>query len=272
MTSTPTHTGPEPVSTAGAMAGAGTATQAAGRMAGPAGPAGPPVRRSPVRRPGDRLPSPPRQRRPALAALAVLLVFGGAALAGLLALRVDQRVPVLVARRDIPVGQRITPGDVAVGRIAAEDVAVVRAEQTDLVVGQYATRSIRAKQLIDATMVDRSGFLRPGSVAVGVPMDAGRVPAQGLEVGDVVRVLRVPKAGATSVLVERAAVSQTTLQAGGGGGLTGDSPGSSVADGNQAATLVVTSEQANQVAAAAAASEITLVLLERGATTKPGTD
>jgi Flp pilus assembly protein CpaB len=266
MTSTPTHTGPESVSTAGAIAGAGPAAQAVGR------PSGRPGRRSSVPRPGDRLPAPPRQRRPALAALAVLLVFGGAALAGLLALRVDQRVSVLVARRDIPVGQRITPSDVAVGRIAAEGVAVVKAEQTDLVVGQYATQSIRAKQLIDATMVDRSGFLRPGSVAVGVPMNAGRVPAQGLEVGDVVRVLRVPKAGAPSVLVERAAVSQTTLQADAGRGLTGDSPGSSVADGNQAATLVVTSEQANQVAATAAANEITLVLLERGATTKPGQD
>ncbi|MGH3317395.1 MAG: hypothetical protein ACRDO0_14745, partial [Nocardioidaceae bacterium] len=46
----------------------------------------------------DRLPSPPRRRRPALAALAVLLIVGGATLAALLALRLDQRVPVMMAR------------------------------------------------------------------------------------------------------------------------------------------------------------------------------
>jgi hypothetical protein len=218
----------------------------------------------------DRLPSPPRQRRPALAALAVLLIVGGAALAGLLALRVDERVPVLVAARDIPVGQQITTADLAVARIAAEGVAVVGSGKADRVIGQYATRTIRAKQLIDASVVDRSGFLRPGSVAVGVPMTPGRVPAQGLEVGDVVQVLRVPKEGAPTVLVGRAAVSQTTLQASRSNGLTGGSQGTSVADGNQAATLVVDAGQANAVAASAAAAEITLVLLERGATTEAG--
>ena len=37
--------------------------------------------------PANRLPAPPRQRRPALAAIAVLLIVGGALLAGLLAIR-----------------------------------------------------------------------------------------------------------------------------------------------------------------------------------------
>lgn len=36
-----------------------------------------------------------------LAALAVLLIVGGAAAAGLLALRADERVPVLAAAREI---------------------------------------------------------------------------------------------------------------------------------------------------------------------------
>ncbi len=86
----------------------------------------------PARRPGSpdnagqRLPSPPRQRRPALAALAVLLIVGGAAIAGLLALRADSRVPVLVARHDIAVGARITRDDLAVARIAGENVKYVR--------------------------------------------------------------------------------------------------------------------------------------------------
>ena len=44
----------------------------------------------------SNVPAPPRRRRPALTALAVLLIVGGAALAGLLAVRMDSREPVLV--------------------------------------------------------------------------------------------------------------------------------------------------------------------------------
>ncbi len=55
-------------------------------------------------------PSPPKRRRPALTALAVLLIVGGAALAGLLAVRMDSREPVIVLNADVAVGQQITAG------------------------------------------------------------------------------------------------------------------------------------------------------------------
>ena len=43
--------------------------------------------------------------------LAVLLIVGSAAIAGLLAMRIDSRVPVLVAAHEIPVGAQITLAD-----------------------------------------------------------------------------------------------------------------------------------------------------------------
>src|SRR4051812_46889057 len=60
---------------------------------------------SPLR---SSVPSPPKRRRPALTALAVLLIVGGAALAGLLAVRMDSREPVMVVSRDVPGGTLIT--------------------------------------------------------------------------------------------------------------------------------------------------------------------
>src|SRR5690554_5465304 len=53
-------------------------------------------------------PAPPRRRRPAVALLGVLLIVGGAALAGLLALRMDSRDAVVVLNTDVPAGTVIT--------------------------------------------------------------------------------------------------------------------------------------------------------------------
>ena len=70
-------------------------------------------------------PSPPRRRRPALAAIAVLLIVGGAALAGLLALRLDSREPVLVMTQDVPVGTKITADMLGTTRVASEGLKLI---------------------------------------------------------------------------------------------------------------------------------------------------
>ena len=53
-----------------------------------------------------RLPVPSRDRRPALAALAILLVLAGALGSALVAYRSGSRVDVLVARHDIGPGEQ----------------------------------------------------------------------------------------------------------------------------------------------------------------------
>ncbi|MFB6551417.1 hypothetical protein [Streptomyces sp. NPDC056405] len=57
---------------------------------------------------GDRLPSPPRERKPALAALAVLLILLGALGATTLVLRVGDRVEVIQLTDQVPAGSAIT--------------------------------------------------------------------------------------------------------------------------------------------------------------------
>src|SRR5687768_16946461 len=60
---------------------------------------------------GSRLPVPKRDRRPALAALAVLLILAGALGSALIAYRSGDRVDVLVASDDILPGQKIDADD-----------------------------------------------------------------------------------------------------------------------------------------------------------------
>jgi hypothetical protein len=56
---------------------------------------------------GRRVPSAPRERKPALAALAVLLILGGALGAGFLVLQSGKRVAAIEISQQLGVGQKI---------------------------------------------------------------------------------------------------------------------------------------------------------------------
>lgn len=203
-------------------------------------------------------PSPARHRRPALIGLALLLIVGGAAIAGLLAVRIDSRVPVLVAAREIAVGQQITRGDLATTRVASEGLTLLSADSASQVVGQYAAQTVPAGRLLDAGMLSGQGFLKPGTSAVGVSVGTGKMPASGLRSGDAVQVVSV-KDGQGKVLVGSAVVSSVAGGESGGSFIGGGSSSGTVA------TLIVGQDQAASVAAASAANQVALVLLSRGA-------
>jgi Flp pilus assembly protein CpaB len=202
----------------------------------------------------DRLPAPPRQRRPALAALAVLLIVGGAAVAALLAMRVDERVPVLVAEKPIAAGQQITEDALGTTDVASEGTLLIPESQLSQVVGQYASRSIEPDQLIDTAMLQTSGMLTEGSVAVGASLAAGRMPASGLFAGDVVDLISVDADGKGRVIVENARVSSTGAPA------STDSP----AGAASIITVIVERDDAPEVAAANAGGQLSVVLVSRG--------
>jgi len=232
---------------------------AGGRNGAPAGPAtasGPPPSVA-----GDRLPRPPRRRRPGFAALAVLLVVGAAAAAGLLAIRMDERQPVLVARHDIAVGQRIERSDLAVARVAASNLKLIASGQVDSVVGRYATQNIPGGRLMDAAMLGDQGTLRPPRVAMGIPLKAGNVPASGVEAGDRVKILRRTDNGAGELLVADAQVTSVT------GGDQGGAFGAGGGAGAQVATVVFDDDEEGTVSArvgtAAVDGDAVLALTER---------
>jgi hypothetical protein len=228
----------------------GRPNSANGRVAAPAGGWQTPA--------GERLPRPPGTRRPGMAVLAVLLIVLGAAVAGLLATRLDDRKPVLVASHSIAVGQRISSNDLAVARIASSGVAVIPAGQADQVVGRYANTEISSGRLIDAGMLTTQSLLTAGNVAVGVALQPGRLPASGLQTGDVVQVVQVPSAGDDDgkVISNHAVVGSVQT--------AGDSVFGSSNSDTIVMTVIVPQNDATAVAAASARDQASLVLLQRG--------
>ncbi|GAA3620191.1 hypothetical protein GCM10022223_41330 [Kineosporia mesophila] len=207
----------------------------------------------------ERLPRPPGTRRPGLAVLAVLLIVLGAAVAGLLALRLDDRQDVLVARSTIVVGQQITAENLAVAKVASDGVAVIAADQADAVIGRFAGAEIPPGRLLDPGMLASTSLLGADKAGVGVSLGVGRYPAGGLETGDVVQVVRAVE-GEGKAIADQATVSSVKT--------SDDSVFASGGESQAVVTLIVSRNEAVQVAAAAAADQISLVLLERGATTK----
>jgi hypothetical protein len=208
----------------------------------------------------DRLPRPPRRRRPGFAALAILLIVGAAAAAGLLAVRLDERVPVIVAADNIEAGQKITRGDLASAKVATSDLKLIAASRANEVIGTYAVQSIPSGRALDVKMVTRKAPLVPGKVAIGIPITSANVPAGGVRAGDRVKVYAV-KDGAGKLLTADAVVY--TISAKEKGGTFGGGGG-----GDDVATILITDneggELSTQIAAAAVAGQAALGLVQRG--------
>jgi len=198
----------------------------------------------------DRLPKAPRERRPLLAVLAVLLIVGGAAIAGLIALRQDSRVPMLMLAHDVPAGYSISSGDLVTTQIAAEGTALIPAADQSQVVGKFARVGLSKGQLLDSTMITGSSPKKEGEVSVGASLDDGRLPASGLEPGDIVQLIQVG-AGEGTVIVPKVRVSSVG---------TSDSSTS----GTTSVTFIVDAALGAKVAAVAADGSLSATLVARG--------
>ena len=160
---------------------------------------------------GARLPSAPRERRPLLAAPAVLLIVGGALLAGLLANQMDQRVQVLAAGDTIRAGEVITKEDLMSASVSSDLRTLIRADQIDQVVGRTARVEVSKGQLLDTSQIATTPMPGGDKQVVGISVASGRFPAGGLGSGDVVNVVDV---GTQSVSVDDAQVLKAVPSSG----------------------------------------------------------
>jgi hypothetical protein len=156
-------------------------------QSGPAGASGPAR---------ERIPIPIRQRRPALAALALVLVLGGAALSGFLVLNSGQKQGVLVLATDVGYGHVFQSSDFREEQLSISGgIKPVRFDQLgQLISGGYrATTNIPAGSVLTYGMVSPQPPI-PGSnfTEFGVNVPEGQYPAEGLREGDVVKVLYTP--------------------------------------------------------------------------------
>ena len=204
-----------------------------------------------------RTVEPPRQRRTGLAALAVALIVGGALAAGLLAVRMDSRQPVLAAAKDIAPGTLITSEHVREVSVASEGLRLIPADLARQILDgdTYARVQIRQDSLVDQNMLTKEDPIGDGRAIVSVPLTPELTPREDLRSGDLVKILAVNRrdTGATATEITEALVLD--VYSGGEDSLGGASGSLSLLVPNQVAAAVVN---------AAAGDAAGIALIERG--------
>ncbi|WP_108988127.1 hypothetical protein [Streptomyces coelicoflavus] len=210
---------------------------------------------------GDRLPSPPRERKPALAALAVLLILLGALGATMLVLQVGDRVEVVKVTADIQAGESV--GDNVTSVMVAADDSIKYVEWTKV----KALKKLKAKSPIYAgTVVVGQMFgakeqVPAGKASVGLALKEGQYYAD-IKGGDTVAAYRVGTSGSSS-----SDSSDKDSSSSSGNGLIatasvervkGESD-ATVSTGSKSITLLVDEGEAAALASASSAGEVALV-------------
>jgi hypothetical protein len=213
---------------------------------------------------GDRLPTPPRERKPALAALAVLLVLVGALGATMLVLRAGDRVEVVKVTADIQAGESITDKNVTSVMVAEDpDIHYVEWSSREVLKTYKARSTIYAGSLAVGEMFAKEEQLPAGKAALGVALKEGQYPAD-IKPGDHVAAYRV---GANNSSSSSSGSGDDAAASSGGGALVDDAqvytvkkPGDSTfSTGTLSLTLLVDAGDAAALASAASAGELAVV-------------
>ena len=158
----------------------------------------PPARDKAPRRPtapgSRRPPRVARERRPALAALALLLIVGGALGAAYLVLQNGHRVAAIEVTQQLGAGQQIPLGALREVDIAVSGgFAYVPWSEAGQVSRFYAASAIPPGTLLTSSMVARVNGLARGKSVVGLALTDGQLP-DGLQAGDHVNLYQVSDA------------------------------------------------------------------------------
>lgn len=140
---------------------------------------------------GRRMPSAPRERKPALAALAVLLVALGAVAAGYLVISAGHRVGAVEITQEVGQGQQIPASAIKEVEINADTgVHYVAWQFANRVTGVFAAVQIPAGTLLTPAMTTSTSNLAAGKVEVGLSLKPGQAPTN-LLIGQTVQTFPV---------------------------------------------------------------------------------
>lgn len=135
---------------------------------------------------GRRAPSAPRERKPALAVLAVLLIVGGALAAGLLVVKSAQRVGAIEITQAVAQGEQIPPNAIKEVQIAqGSGVDYVSWRYASQISKYFATLPIPAGTLLNNGMLANTNALPNGKAEVGLALKDGQLPVN-LHAGDTI--------------------------------------------------------------------------------------
>ena len=225
---------------------------------------------------GRRMPSAPRERKPALAALAVLLVALGAVAAGYLVINAGHRVGAVEITQQVGQGQRIPASAIKEVEIASNSgINYVAWQYANRVAGVYAAVQIPAGTLLTSAMTTATNNLAAGKVQVGLSLKPGQAPAN-LLIGQSVEAFGVGTGSGCAAAAGGGGGANSAGGTGGGSGGSGNGAGSGVpittgviasvvgstaSNGSTAAvTLAVPDADAGVLACYASAGDVAIAL------------
>jgi hypothetical protein len=133
---------------------------------------------------GRRPPSAPRERKPALAALAILLIAGGALGAGYLVLNNSKRVEAIEVNSVIVAGQKIPLSALTEVQVPQNtNLQFVPWTEVQQVTHYYAKTNLYQGTLLTSPMTEPSNSATNGDLQFGLALKDGQYPDQ-MQVGD----------------------------------------------------------------------------------------
>lgn len=141
-----------------------------------------------------KLPGAPRERKPALAALAVLLILGGALAVSYLMLTSTKKVAAIEIVQTVGEGQPIALNDMQPVQVTPSNgINYVPWSEADQVARTFAATSIPAGTLLTSNMAVTANNLTAGRSVLGLALKDGQLPA-GLAMGDRINIYEVSDA------------------------------------------------------------------------------
>ncbi|MEU2964731.1 hypothetical protein ABZ687_07110 [Streptomyces ardesiacus] len=214
---------------------------------------------------GDRLPSPPRERKPALAALAVLLILLGALGATMLVLQVGDRVEAIQVTADIKPGASITEDNIKVVMVNDDSGAhFVPWDQRASLMKLQAKSTIYSGTVVVGEMFGAKAQMPEGKASVGLALKDGQYYAD-IKSGDTVAAYRVGTSGSSSSSSDSSDKDSSSASPGNGfianasvENVKGEGD-ATVSTGGKSITLLVDEGDAAALASASSAGEVALV-------------
>jgi hypothetical protein len=142
-----------------------------------------------------RVGPPSRERRPALAVAAVVLILVSAAIGATVVVRAGDRSEVLAVARTVPVGQQLTTGDLKRVRISTDPgLHAIPVSAAPEVVGKVAATTLLPGTLLTPEQLGASQLPGSGQAIVGLDLKGAQmpVPAERLQPGAKVRIVATP--------------------------------------------------------------------------------
>ncbi|WP_031042290.1 hypothetical protein [Streptomyces sp. NRRL F-5650] len=215
---------------------------------------------------GDRLPSPPRERKPALAALAVLLILLGALGATVLVLQVGDRVEAIQVTADIKPGASITEDNIKVVMVNDDSGAhFVPWDQRASLMKLQAKSTIYSGTVVVGEMFGAKAQMPEGKASVGLALKDGQYYAD-IKSGDTVAAYRVGTSGSSGSSSSDSSDKGSSSSSSGNGFIANASVESvkgegdaTVSTGGKSITLLVDEGDAAALASASSAGEVALV-------------